>query len=122
MAESAAIVLTSNQELLKTFIQACDTAKREGLLAQAGAGLSFAMVTGALGVIAEDAALIAASEACVVPGVALVAGVVGGIYCVVKVKQNIKKVKQFNKRTVYHEKSKFASSNSRQRRLTHFRS
>jgi len=108
MAENAALVLTSNQELLKAFIQACDTAKREGLLAQAGAGLSFAtvagaMVTGALGVIAEDVALIAASEACVVPGVALVAGVVGGIYCVVKVKQKIKKAKQFNKRIVYHE-------------------
>jgi hypothetical protein len=122
MAESAAIILTSNQELLKAFIEARDMANREGQLASAGVGLSFSMVAGALGAMAEDAALIAVSaEACVVPGVALVAGVAGTIYCVVKVRQKTKERKQFNKRIVYHETSKFASSNSSQCRLTRLR-
>lgn len=105
MAESASIVLTSNQELLKSFIQGCDMANRERILATAGIPVSFGMVTGAIGVIAEDAALIAASaEACIVPGVALIAGVAGTIYCVVKVRQKIKEARNFNKRILYHER------------------
>jgi len=114
MAESAAIVVTSNQDLLKAFIQACDEAKRHALLAGAGAGMSFTIATAALGAVLEESAVVAASaEVMVMPGLAAAAGVIGSIYCIVKATKKVREIKHFNKRIVYHERSTFLSISSR---------